>query len=303
MSTTLFIGFARMECTVQQVKKSFLIVLGEEIESIVEKIKTTKNGKHKTFIINFKENTTALQKLMDRIKFENCIKLAYDLRWDRKLHKQVEVYWKVFIYQQLNKSGFVPRIMDASYGGGEPCLKLDDELEEPTLPPNYFGQDSYVTRPYTDNRSVQIANPVYMGRNATNGTDVYKKSMLNFTGTSGRVWLGCSCEPGDHESICENYIPPDDYSDDESDDHIICRKPIKETTKEEDDEEWKKLKATLEQFGCVYTEEEEFEEKWGGERIRASIPLAPPQMTRMTSCAIPQPLCCADDTQAVFDGY
>lgn len=280
MSTSLFIGFARMECTVQQVKKTFLIVLGEEIVSIVEKIKTTKNGKHKTFIINFKENTPALQKLMDRIKFENCIKLAYDLRWDRKLHKEVETYWKVFIYQQVNKTGFVPRIMDASYGC-EPCPKSEDgtpELKEHIpMPLNYFGQDTYVKRPYTEDRSVQIANPAYMGRNATTGTDVYKKSMLNYTGTSGRVWLGCSCEPGDHETMCENYIPPDDYSDDDSDEHIICRKPIKETTKEEDDEEWKKLKATLEQFGCVYAEEEVFDEKWGGERIR--------------------------ETQAVFDGY
>lgn len=297
--TTLYIGFARMACDKSLVKKTFDAVLGEDIESIVEKTKTDMYfGKHKTYLITFTKNTPALQKIINRINCEKFIKIAYDQRWSRKDHKHIDLYWKVFIYKP--KIAFIPHIIEADYGGWGP--QSDDEMPELEeylpMPPNCFGQNH--RRP-------------------------------DFIGTSGRVWLGCSCRPGEYNPLCGNPNPAtavqtDNGGDSESSDEDcpgynavkpppltrsntvddpneeIVWKTFVEKSILDEDAEWKELKESLELFGAaeVYPEMSQSELQAvctefsvtmpasGGQRIRNTIP-QPPKLVR------------SDDTQAFFD--
>jgi hypothetical protein len=249
MSNALFIGYARPNCDKSLVKSTFASILGADyITNIYEKNRTNKFGKYKTFLIIFiNEFAPGLEDIIKRITCEQFIKLVYKQDWDWKKRKYVERYWKVFI-PYTPTAEFKPRIMDAptTFVGWDACPEDDmPELEESTpLPPNFFGENSQVSRPYDDDRSVQLGNPTYVGRDPATGADLYKKSKLDYIGTSGRVWLGCSCKPGEYNPLCDNR--------DDSD-------------SEDTNKDFAELEAAIEKYG------EDF--KWS---IAPKIPPAPP---------------------------
>lgn len=284
MSNALFIGYARPNCDKSLVQSTFASILGADyITKIYEKTKRNEFGKFKTFLIIFiNEFAPGLENIIKRITSEQFIKLVYKQDWDWKKRKFVERYWKVFI-PYAPTAEFKPRIMEPSttYAGWEVCP--EDEmpgLEECIpYPSNFFGEKSQVSRPYDEDRSVQLANPAYVGRDPTTGADLYKTSMLPIVGTSGRVW---SSDPDDDdtdkdfaelEAAIEKYgedcegsiapkIPPappvecDVY--DEEKEEIVWKKLAQEVSRKndqeisilEEDAEWNELKAALEEFGA-----------------------------------------------------
>jgi hypothetical protein len=152
---------------------------------------------------------------------------------------------------------------------------MEAEVEMPELvesipyPPNYFGENSYVRRPYEEDDSVQRANPAYLGKDPDTGADLYKTSMLPFIGTSGRVWGGDPDDDDTANDFAELEVaiakfgedfpgsiapkipkPPDEY--DEQQEEIVWRNFKKEEVSVlEEDEEWKELKAALDEFGAA----------------------------------------------------
>ena len=273
MSKTLYISYARPYCEKPLVKSTFESILGADyITNIYEKNRTNKFGKYKTFLIIFlNECVPGLEDIIKRITCEQFIKLVYKQDWDWKKRKFVERYWKVFIpYTPIAE--FKPRIMDAED-------EMPDLEEEPlTYPPNFFGENSQVSRP-SRRSDFLLGNPAYFGRDPATGADLYKKTMLPFIGASGRVW---GCDPDDDdtdkdfaelESAIAKYgedfagsiapkIPPappvvDEY--DEEKEEIVWQKLQQEVNRKltdemsilEEDAEWKELKAALDEFGAA----------------------------------------------------
>ena len=94
---------------------------------------------------------------------------------------------------------------------------MPDLEEEPlTYPPNFFGENSQVSRP-SRRSDFLLGNPAYVGVDTATGADLYKKSKLDYIGTSGRVWLGCSCKPGEYNPLCENPERSDDSDSEDTD--------------------------------------------------------------------------------------
>jgi len=288
MSHTLYIGYARSECDKSLVRSTFEALLGlDYITNIYEKTKTNTRDKHKTFFITFmNEHVPGLKDIIDRITSEKFIKLTYKQDWNWKTRKYVERYWKVFT--PYSTPAFKPRIMEV-------------EAEMPEL--EEYGQDSYVCRPYQDN-TVHRANPVYLGKD------------VPFIGTSGRVW---GCDPDDTTNDFEeleaaiakfgedfegSIAPKIPKPPDEQVEEIVWQKFKKEEVSVlEEDEEWKELKAALDEFGAAgvypYMSQSELQAVCdeydvemptsGGHRIREVM--QPPGLFRMS------------DSQAKFDDY
>jgi hypothetical protein len=273
------------------------------ITNIYEKTKTNTHDKHKTFLITFmNEHVPGLKDIIDRITSEKFIKLTYKQDWNWKTRKYVERYWKVFI--PYSTPAFKPRIMEA----------------EVSLP--NFGEYSYI-RPYEEDVSVQRANPAYLGKDPVTG------AMLPFVGASGRIW---GCEPDDDADTANDFAeleaaiskfgedfegsiapkipkPPDEY--DEEQEEIVWKQLQKEVEQKltdevrilEEEEEWKELKAALDEFGAAgvypYMSQSELQAVCdeydvemptsGGHRIREVMP--PPGLFRMS------------DSEPKFDGY
>jgi hypothetical protein len=250
MSHTLYIGYARAECDKSLVRSTFEALLGlDYITNIYEKIKTNTRDKHKTFLITFmNEHVSGLKDIIDRITSEKFVKLTYKQDWNWKTRKYEERYWKVFI--PYSPPAFKPRIMEADVS-----LKLEDEMPELEESIPNFGEYSYV-RPYEENDSVHRANPAYLGKD------------MPFVGTSGRFWgLPDSTDDDDTAKdfeelevaiakFGEDYPgsiapkipkPPDEY-----DEEIVWQNFKKEEVSVlEEDEEWKELKAALDEFGAA----------------------------------------------------
>ena len=299
MSHTLYIGYARAECDKSLVRSTFEALLGlDYITNIYEKTKTNTRDKHKTFLITFiNEFTPGLKDIIDRITREKFVKLTYKQDWNWKTRKFVERYWKVFI--PYSTPAFKPRIMEA-------------EVEMPELAesvPN-FGEYSYVG-PYKEDVSVHRANPSSYGP--------IHKSMLPFVGASGRIW---GYESDDDDEIANDFEeletaiakfgedypgsiapkipkPPDEY-----DEEIVWQKFKKEEVSVlEEDEEWKELKAALDEFGAagVYPYMSQSELQAVCDEYDVEMPTSGGHRIREVTC--PPGLFRMSDSEPKFDGY
>ena len=319
MSHTLYIGYARAECDKSLVRSTFESLLGADyITKIYETTKTNTRDKHKTFLITFiNEFTPGLKYIIDRITREKFVKLTYKQDWNWKTRKFVERYWKVFIPH--SPPAFKPRIMEAE-------VSVQSEVEMPELGesiPN-FGEYSYV-RPYKEDDSVQRTRPAYLGKDPVTGADLYKKSMLPFVGASGRIW---GYESDDDDEIANDFeelevaiakfgedfegsiapkIPPappviDEY--DEQQEEIVWKNFKKEEVSVlEEDEEWKELKAALDEFGAagVYPYMSKSDLQAVCDEYDVEMPTSGGH--RIRELTFPPGLFRSSDSEPKFDGY
>jgi hypothetical protein len=272
MSNTLYIGYARAECDKSLVRSTFESLLGADyITKIYETTKTNTRDKHKTFLITFiNEFTPGLKDIIDRITREKFVKLTYKQDWNWKTRKFVERYWKVFI--PYSTPAFKPRIMEA-------------EVEMPELAESIPCSSNY------------------------------------FVGTSGRIWGG---DPDDDDvandfeelevaiaKFGEEYSgsiapkipkPPDEY--DEEQEEIVWKNFKKEEVSFlEEDEEWKELKAALDEFGAagVYPYMSKSDLQAVCDEYDVEMPTSGGHRIREVTC--PPGLFRMSDSEPKFDGY
>jgi hypothetical protein len=124
-SKSLYIGYARASCTIEDVKHTFEAILGPDIvERVDESVKKdTKGYDFKIFFIHFKASTAQLEHTYQRIDKETFVSFVYNTEWDRRkwcdrtqqYGAYVQRYWKVthYIKKETPKVNIAPHIMTA----------------------------------------------------------------------------------------------------------------------------------------------------------------------------------------------
>jgi len=104
-SSSLFIGYARSNCTTQQVKDVFNNVLDDDIVTNVdERVKTDPKGfDFKVFFVHFSHTNHRLEQFKSRIAKEGFVPIIYKTEYDKKLGERVERYWKVLPFNPKPK--------------------------------------------------------------------------------------------------------------------------------------------------------------------------------------------------------
>ena len=123
MSSSLFIGYARANCTIESVKATIEAILGPDLIDRVDEAtkKDTKGYDYKMFFIHFKATSSQLNHTYSRIDKETFVAFVYATEWDKRKwepHTQsygayVQRYWKVTRYVKKEKIAIVPHIMSA----------------------------------------------------------------------------------------------------------------------------------------------------------------------------------------------
>lgn len=124
-SNSLYIGYARASCTIEDVKHTFEAILGPDIvERVDESVKKdTKGYDFKIFFIHFKASSDKLEHTYKRIDKETFVSFVYNTEWDRRkwcdrtqqYGAYVQRYWKVthYIKKEAPKVTIAPHIMTA----------------------------------------------------------------------------------------------------------------------------------------------------------------------------------------------
>ena len=105
---SFFIGYAMSTCTEAQVTEVFNSVLGDVVDTVKSSEKADYHtGKpFKIFWVNLKKTNDVVDRIVERLKKEEFVKIDYDNGW----------YWKVTINKpkviQSEKTKSAPRIME-----------------------------------------------------------------------------------------------------------------------------------------------------------------------------------------------
>ena len=121
---SLFIGYARASCTVENVKSTLEHILGPNIIDHIDEAvkKDTKGYDFKMFFIHFQATSTQLDHTYKRIAKEEFVAFVYNTEWDRRkwcdrtqaYGAYVQRFWKVTLYVKKEKAITVePHIMSA----------------------------------------------------------------------------------------------------------------------------------------------------------------------------------------------
>ena len=104
-SSSLFIGYARSNCTTQQVKDVFNNVLDDDIVTNVDERvnKDSKGYEFKVFFVHFSHTNHRLEQFKSRIAKEGFVPIIYKTEYDKKLGERVERYWKVLPFNPKPK--------------------------------------------------------------------------------------------------------------------------------------------------------------------------------------------------------
>ena len=104
-ASSLFIGYARSNCTTEQVKNVFNNVLDDDIVTNVdERVKTDDKGyEFKMFFVHFSHTNHRLENMVQRIAKESFVPIIYKTEYDKKLGERVERYWKVLPFNPKPK--------------------------------------------------------------------------------------------------------------------------------------------------------------------------------------------------------